>query len=118
MERHVYELARQEEAIHLLSVELVEKFPGTVAALLGHGLEDQLMSIGLWHQVRVEGAGDICDVNDASSHRIADLERRHGAGAANVVDLDNALAVVVHLLDKPLEVLRELRPLGKGCHRP
>ena len=57
----------------------------------------------LGEHVGVERARDVGDVDDAGFERIADLERRHGLGAADVVDADLALALGVHNLDEALE---------------
>ncbi len=92
--------------------------PGAVLALLGHRLADQLEGVRLRHQVGVERAGHVGDIDHPRAHRIADLERRHRARAADIVDLDDALAVLVHLLDEALEILRELRAFGEDDVTP
>jgi hypothetical protein len=109
MERHVVELARQIVRVELLIVQLIDEFPGAVLPLLAHRLGDQFECVRLGHEVGVERARDIGDVHHLGAHRIADLERRHRARTADVVDADDALAVGIHLLDEALEVLGKLR---------
>ncbi len=107
------ELPRQIIRIELLVVQFVDVGPGAVLALLAHRLADQLEAVGLRHQVGVERAGHIGDVDHLGAHRVADLERRHGARAADVVDLDLPLAGLVHPVDEALEILGELGLLGE-----
>jgi hypothetical protein len=111
------ELPRQVLRIELLVVQLVDEGPGAVRPLLAHRLGDQLEAVRFRHQVGVERAGHVGDVDHLGAHRVADLERRHRARPADVVDLDLALAGLVDAVDKALEVLRELGLLGEGRHR-
>ena len=48
---------------------------------------------------------------------IADFERRHRARTPDVIDPDDAFAIAVHLLDKPLEILGEFGALGERGDR-
>src|SRR3954469_1360190 len=118
VERNVVELARQIVGIEFLVVQLVDVLPGAVLALLAHRLAVELEPVRLRHQVGIERAGHVGDVDHARAHRIAHLERGHRARAADIVDLDHALAVGVHLLDETFEILREFGALGKGRHGP
>src|SRR5499426_4127218 len=118
VERHVVELARQVPGIELVIVQLVDVVPGAVAPLLAHRLAEQLEGVGFGDQVAVERAGDVGHVDDARAYGVAHLERRQGARAADIVDLDDALAVAVHLLDEAFEILGELGSLREGGDGP
>jgi hypothetical protein len=97
-------------------MQLVDEVPSAVLALLGHWLGDQLEAVGLRHQVGVERAGDVRDVDHLGAHRIADLERRHRARTPDVVDAHEALAIGVHFLDEALEVFGKLRAFRESRH--
>ena len=117
VERNVVELARKILRAELLVVQLVDVIPGAVLALLAHRLAVELKTVRLGHEIGVEGARHVGHVDHARAHGIADLERRHCPRAADIVDLDQALAVGVHLLDEALEIARKLGAFGKGGDR-
>src|ERR1043165_4413993 len=113
---HIVELTGKVLGIELLIVQLVDQFPCAVLSLFGHRLCDQLEPIGLGHQVCVEGAGDVRDVDDARAYRVAHFKRRHRARPADVIDAQYAHSVGIDLVDEALEVLGKLRAFGKCRH--
>src|SRR5262252_7128262 len=118
VERNIVELPREIPCVELLIVELIDIGPGTFLALLLHRFAEQLLGIRLRHEIREERAGDVRDINHMSAYGVADLEWRHGSRTTDIVDLDYALAVCIHFLDKALEVLGELRAFGERGDRP
>ena len=129
MEGIVLDVASQKDRVHLLVVDLGHVVVAAVLAQLRHWPLGELPGIRLGHHIGVEGPRHVGDVDDTSLERIADLERRHRLGSADVVDLNHALAVGIDLVDEPLEtagvecLLRECRNalqrhlLGTGCAR-
>ena len=112
-------LDRPAEVVHVgfFRPDLVDQFEGAVLALLGHGDLRHFQRVGLGHQVGVEGAGGKADVDHAGLDRIAHLKGRDGLGAADEVDLQRALALLVDLFD-PLHKARDVDAvLRKGADR-
>src|SRR6188474_2622376 len=103
VERRVADLARKVDGVHLLVVELGHVVEAAVLAQLRHRPLGELPGIRLGEYVGVERARDVGYVDDAGLERIADLERRHGLGAADIIDADLTLALGVHDLDEALE---------------
>src|SRR5262245_49219671 len=88
-----------------------------VLAQLGHRPFGKLPRIGFGHHIGVESPGRIGEIDDAGFERVSHLEWRHGFRPADIVDLNDALALPVHALDEALEALRIGGFLGEGGHR-
>jgi hypothetical protein len=111
------ELDRLGEVAHvaLLRPDLVDQLVAAVLALLrGAGLRE-LEDVRFRHDVGVEGAGGETHVDHAALHRLADLERRYRLRAADEVDLQQALAVLVEVGDPVERALDVELVLGKGA---
>jgi hypothetical protein len=104
--------------VALLVPHLVDRLPGAVPALLRDRHLRELEEVRLGHHVGVERAGGHRHVHHAGLHRVADFERGNGPRAADEVDLQEALALGVELLDPGLQALHVDAVLGEGAHEP
>src|SRR5204863_3553553 len=82
--------------------DLVDQVVAAVLALLRGARLRELEDVGLGHDVRIERAGGEADVDYAALHGLADLEGRNRLRSADEVELQDALTVLVELLD-PLD---------------
>ena len=108
------DVPREKDRIHLVGIQLRHVVVAAVLAQLRHRPFGELPGVGLRHHVGVESPGRIGDIDDAGFERVTYLERRHGFRSADVVDLQDALAVPIHLLDEELESTRIGGLLGEG----
>ena len=84
--------------------QLVEEVQCAVAPHLGPGHRGVVQRQTLGRDAGDEGRRGVGQVDDAVAQRCALLHRRHRLRPAQVVDLHDALAFVVDLLDEGLEV--------------
>jgi hypothetical protein len=63
------------------------------------------------------GGGRVGEVHYAAAHGVGDLEGRNGLRTADVADLYDPLAFVVHLLDEALEVTGVVSAFGESVGR-
>ena len=103
--------------VGLLGPDLVDELVAAVLALLGGAGLRELEDVGLGHHVGVEGAGAEAEVDHAGLHRLADFKSGDGLRAADEVDLQHALAFLVHFLDPVDGALHVVLVLGKGAHQ-
>src|SRR5690606_36964090 len=93
----------QEPGVHFFIVELVDVLPAPILAKFIDGVFAKLDTVSDRKQVRVERTGNESHINNTGLDRVTDLERRHSSRAAHHVDLHQALAFGVDLLDKARE---------------
>ena len=100
--------------VGIAGVDLVED---AVLAHLGLRQVGVVQRQAVGHQPGREGRGGVGHVDHAVAQRVRLLEGGYGLRAADVVDLHDALAFVVDLLDELLEAAREVGAFLEGVDR-
>jgi hypothetical protein len=77
----------------------------------------ELPGVSFGHEVCVECAGRVRDIDDAVLQRIADLEWRHRLWAADIIDLNDTLAGRVDAVDEAFNPARIGGFLGECRYR-
>ena len=102
---------------HLFLVDLVDQVDPAILSRLDGGEVGGDQRVLLRQGTRIEATRRVDHVDHAVAHGIGLLEHADGLGPAAHLDLDHALAPLVHLVDELEEALRVDQGRGKGVHR-